>query len=104
MPQDELLLTGVFIGYMSGNAFLSMYPLWMIGSGLVFSVSGHLSDPHLKKAGALILALGALDLAALTLYLTTGIVGIYTAHYIQITVTVATIGLYPIWLGVRHVR
>ena len=100
----ELLLTGVFIGYMSGNGFLLMYPLWMVGTGVVFSVSGHLSEPGLKAAGSNILFIAVADLALLMLYLFTGFVDIYTAHYLQIGVTTLTVGIYPLWLGVRHAR
>lgn len=98
----ELLLTGVFVSFMSGSGFLLMYPLWIIGAGVVFSVGGFLTQPKLLQAGTRLLVISMLDLALLIFYLQMIPVDLHAAHYVQMTLTTLSLGLYPIWLGVTH--
>lgn len=100
----ELVTTGVFISYMNGVAFLMVYPLWMVGAGVVFSVSGFLASSELKKAGTYLFGMAVVDMAALMLYLQVIPFDLNMAHYIQMVLAACALGLYPIWLGVRHAR
>ena len=98
----QVLFTGVLISFMNGYVFLLSYPLWLVGSGVVFVVSGFLSHPPLKRSGVVLLVIAALDLLGLSAYMQLRPFDLFLAHYIQIALTASFLGLYPLWLGIRH--